>query len=92
MFHRVLLGGSWDFLTAVISTLFGALCNCKYGYLIYNPSDRVSTRRLQRVYKRFRVLGIEDLGFQKGLESRAQGPPSPQELFNRGHMPNTLNS
>ena len=55
MFHRVLLGGSWDFLTAVISTLFGALCNCKYGYLIYNPSDRV----LPGVYNG----SISDLGF-----------------------------
>ena len=33
-----LLGGSWDLVTKVISTLSGAISNCKYSYLSYNPS------------------------------------------------------
>ena len=34
----VLLGGSWDLVSAVISTLSGVIRNYKYSYLNYNPS------------------------------------------------------
>ena len=34
----VLLGGSWDFVNRVISTLIGLTSNYNYSYLIYNPS------------------------------------------------------
>ena len=33
-----ILGGSWDLVSKVISTLSGVISNYKYGYLIYNPS------------------------------------------------------
>ena len=33
-----ILGGSWDLLSRVISTLTGVTSNYKYSYLIYNPS------------------------------------------------------
>ena len=32
-----ILGGSWDLVSKVISTLSGVISNYKYGYLIYNP-------------------------------------------------------
>ena len=31
------LGGSWDLVSKVISTLIGVISNYKYSYLIYNP-------------------------------------------------------
>ena len=34
----VLLGGSWDLVSTVISTLSGVISNYKYSYLNYNPS------------------------------------------------------
>ena len=34
----VLLGGSWDLVSTVISTLSGLISNYKYSYLNYNPS------------------------------------------------------
>ena len=33
-----LLGGSWDLVSTVISTLSGVISNYKYSYLNYNPS------------------------------------------------------
>ena len=33
-----LLGGSWDLVSKVISTLSGVISNYKYSYLNYNPS------------------------------------------------------
>ena len=33
-----LLGGSWDLVNKVISTLIGVTSNYKYSYLNYNPS------------------------------------------------------
>ena len=33
-----LLGGSWDLVSKVISTLIGVISNYKYSYLIYNPT------------------------------------------------------
>ena len=33
-----ILGGSWDLVSAVISTLSGVISNYKYSYLNYNPS------------------------------------------------------
>ena len=33
-----ILGGSWDLVSTVISTLIGVISNYKYGYLSYNPS------------------------------------------------------
>ena len=40
--HRfVLLGGSWDLVSTVISTLSGVISNYKYSYLNYNPSYQV---------------------------------------------------
>ena len=35
---RALLGGSWDLVSTVISTLSGVISNYKYSYLNYNPS------------------------------------------------------
>ena len=35
---EALLGGSWDLVSTVISTLSGVISNCKYSYLNYNPS------------------------------------------------------
>ena len=32
------LGGSWDLVSTVISTLSGVISNYKYSYLNYNPS------------------------------------------------------
>ena len=32
-----LLGGSWDLVSKVISTLIGVISNYKYSYLVYNP-------------------------------------------------------
>ena len=32
------LGGSWDLVSKVISTLRGVISNYKYSYLSYNPS------------------------------------------------------
>ena len=32
------LGGSWDLVSKVISTLIGVIGNYKYSYLPYNPS------------------------------------------------------
>ena len=33
-----LLGGSWDLVSKVISTINGVISNYKYSYLNYNPS------------------------------------------------------
>ena len=33
------LGGSWDLVSMVISTLIGVISNYKYGYLNNNPSS-----------------------------------------------------
>ena len=35
---HVALGGSWDLVSTVISTLTGVMSNSKYSYFIYNPS------------------------------------------------------
>ena len=35
---RTVLGGSGDLVSKVISTPIGVISNCKYSYLIYNPS------------------------------------------------------
>ena len=37
-FFGSLLGGSWDLVSKVISTLSGVISNYKYSYLNYNPS------------------------------------------------------
>ena len=34
----MLLRGSWDLVSEVISTLSGVISNYKYSYLSYNPS------------------------------------------------------
>ena len=36
-----MLGGSWEFVTALLSTLAGAITYYRCGYLIYNPSHYV---------------------------------------------------
>ena len=36
--ERGLLGGSWDLVSKVISTLIGVISNCNYSYPIYNPN------------------------------------------------------
>ena len=39
--HRragIILGGSWDLVSRVISTVLGVLSNYNYSYLTYNPS------------------------------------------------------
>ena len=33
-----LLGGSWNLVSKVISTLIGVISNCKYSYLMYSLS------------------------------------------------------
>ena len=33
-----MLGGSWDLVSKVISTLIGVISRYKYSYLIYNAS------------------------------------------------------
>ena len=33
-----ILGGSWDLVSRVISTLIGVVSNCNYSYLTCNPS------------------------------------------------------
>ena len=35
---RGLLGGSWDLVSTVISTLTGVIIHYEHSYLIYNPS------------------------------------------------------
>ena len=35
---RSVLGGSWDLVSKVISTLIGVISNYKYSYLSYNPT------------------------------------------------------
>ena len=35
---QTLLGGSWDLVSRVISTLIGVISNYKYSYLNHNPS------------------------------------------------------
>ena len=34
----ILLGGSWDLVSKVKSTLIGVISSYKYSYLIYNPT------------------------------------------------------
>ena len=34
----ILLGGSWDLVSNVISTLIGVISSYKYSYLTYKPS------------------------------------------------------
>ena len=36
--QTIVLGGSWDLVSKVISPLIGVISNYKYSYLIYNPS------------------------------------------------------
>ena len=36
-FKELVLGGSWDLVSRVISTLIGVISNYKYTYLNYNP-------------------------------------------------------
>ena len=35
---NIILGGSWDLVSRVISTLIGVISNYNYSYLTYNPS------------------------------------------------------
>ena len=35
--HNFLLGGSWDLVSMVVSTLSGGISNYKYSYLNYSP-------------------------------------------------------
>ena len=36
--HVAILGGSWDLVSRVISTLVGVISNYNYSCLTYNPS------------------------------------------------------
>ena len=45
----VILGGSWDLTSTVISTLLGVTSSCKYSYLIYNPIVTKSHEPLSRI-------------------------------------------
>ena len=35
---KFILGGSWDLVSKVLSTLIGVISSYKYNYLIYNPT------------------------------------------------------
>ena len=39
--HNFLLGGSWDLVSMVVSTLSGGISNYKYSYLNYSPGLKV---------------------------------------------------